>query len=336
MKNNKRGFTLVELMIALLLSSLLLAAIGKLFVDSGKGYKKQKTLSYLVEDGRYAQDILGKDIRNIGFLTNRKASGKTSTDVFKNDPNVLGSGLTLGEGEFIAADYNKAGFGGDNFDINHLVLRYQLTIKDSSAGGQDFDASPCQFGIKPKFNELLKDEVGSLLKDGKDDPDNTDRVGKLLKADLVKLSLKDRVVLTIYYYVDFDDALSSPVLKCRSKRENLDDPANAMKNKTSAAIPLISNVERMHILYGYDTDEDKFSNQYLTADQVASKPVPKPWNNVVSIRIYLIVGSEDKNTSYKAPGYTLDGNAYSVQTPGDKRLYRAFSTTIALRNIDVL
>jgi len=293
MKDRHLGFTLVELMITLLLSSLLIAAIGKVFIDSGNAFKKQKTLSYLVEDGRYAQLILAKELRRAGFLRNPKATGGFPQDIFINDVNVLGSGISLASGEFIKGSFNKTGFAGDSFDINHLIFRYQLNDTSDLSGGGAFDASPCTRNIHLTAGE---------------DP------------------AKQKIVVTLFFQVNFDKKTNAPVLYCTAKRRNLDFPADNKRNPTSVAIPLISNVERLYVLYGVDTDGDKAANQYLRADQVIN------WGNVVSTRIFLVLASEDKYIAYKAPSYSINGHAYPVTSPADKRIYKVFTTTIAMRN----
>jgi len=308
MKNRHLGFTLIELMITLLLSSMLIAAIGKVFIDSGNAFRKQKTLSYLVEDGRYAQLILAKELRRAGFLRSKHATGGLPKEIFIKDDNVFGSGINLAPidppidarrdvlREFIKGSFNKTGFAGDSFDINHLVIRYQLNDKsDLSTGATPFDASPC--------TEYIHLTAG-------EDP------------------AKQKIVVTLFFQVNFDKKTNAPVLYCTAKRRNLDFPADNKRNPTSVAIPLISNVERLYVLYGVDTVDDKVAaaNQYLRADQVTN------WVNVVSTRIFLVLASEDKYIAYKAPSYSINGHTYTVTSPADKRIYKVFTTTIAMRN----
>ncbi len=295
MKQHHYGFTLIELMITLLLSSMLIAAIGKVFIDSGNAFRKQKTLSYLVEDGRYAQLIFAKELRRSGFLRNKNAIDGLPQNIFTDDADVLGSGVDFVPKEFMKGSFNKAGFGGDTFDINHLVLRYQLNdITDlSGVAAIPFDASPCTKNIHLTAGE---------------DP------------------ATQKIVVTLFFHVEFDNTTKAPVLYCTAKRRNLDFPADNNKNPTSVAIPLISNVERLYVLYGIDTDDDGATNYYLRADQVNN------WENIASTRIFLVLASEDKYMAYKAPSYSINGHTYAVNSPNDKRLYKVFTTTIAKRN----
>ena len=291
MKIKQTGFTLVELMIGLLLSTVLIAGIAKVFIDSGNSFRKQKTLSYLVEDGRYVQEVLAKEFRRLGFLLNRYAAEKFPSDIFKTDNNVLGSGLNLASEEYVSGGFNDAGFGGDAFDINHIVFRYQLN-DSNDLSSTDYAASPCTRDISLTAGE---------------DP------------------AQQKIVVTLYFYVAFDTTLATPVLYCKAKRDNLDDSSK----KVSSAIPLISNVEKLFVLYGIDTDADDYANQYLRADQVNTAD----WkNNVVSVRLYLVLASEEPHVILKTPGYNIDDRSYDVNSPADKRLYKVFTSTIAFRN----
>ncbi len=296
MKMKQTGFTLIELMIGLLLSTALIAGIGKVFIDSGNSFRKQKTLSYLVEDGRYSQEVLAKEFRRLGFLRNRHAAGNQPADIFKADNNVLGSGLNLTSEGYVFGGFNNTGFSGDAFDINHIVFRYQLNDKnDLSANNPNYSLSPCTKDIHLTAGE---------------DP------------------AQKKIIVTLYFYVAFDTTLATPVLYCKAKRVNLDDSS---KNKVSSAIPLISHVEKLFILYGIDTDADtdNFANRYLRADQVSASD----WkNNVVSVRLYLVLGSEEPHVILNTPGYNIDDRPYVVTSPADKRLYKVFTSTISFRN----
>ena len=291
------GFTLIELMITLLLSSLLIAAIGRVFLDSGNSFRKQQSLSYMIQDGRYAMEMLGKEFRRTGFLRNPYVAGGTALDIFPASINTFGSGITLAAEEPSHGSFNLAGVGGDAFDNNRLLFRYQLDDVNDLGASPDYAASPCTKDIHLNAGE---------------DPDT------------------QKIMVTLYLYVQFDNVTNVPVLYCKAKRENFDAPLNnTTLNPT--AIPLVSNVEKWLILYGVNTDavglsENQYANHYLRADQVTD------WTEVKSVRFYLVIASDDKNVSSGTPSYRIDGRDYTVNSPADKRLYKVLSSTIAFRN----
>jgi type IV pilus assembly protein PilW len=68
MRQNKlpcqqKGMTLIEIMIALLLGVFLLAGVMQIFISSRETYRVQEALSRLQENGRFAMDFIGRDIR---------------------------------------------------------------------------------------------------------------------------------------------------------------------------------------------------------------------------------------------------------------------------------
>lgn len=67
-KSNPKGFSLVELMVAITIGLIILAVISTVFVSSKKTYRVQEALSRLQENGRYAIDFMGRDMRMAGYM----------------------------------------------------------------------------------------------------------------------------------------------------------------------------------------------------------------------------------------------------------------------------
>jgi len=88
-------------------------------------------------------------------------------------------------------------------------------------------------------------------------------------------------------------------------------------------VELVEGVEDMQIRYGIDSDNDQFANQYVN-----SAAVPD-FEDVVSIRIMLLVRSIDDFVTEAAQTYSFNG---ASTTPGDRRLRQVFTATVALRN----
>jgi type IV pilus assembly protein PilW len=88
------GFSLVELLIALLISSLLLLGVMQIFVSSRDSYKLDEGLSRMQESGRFAASFLEREIRMAGNVGCR---GKIKL-------NNVANYLTGGGGIYIAND----------------------------------------------------------------------------------------------------------------------------------------------------------------------------------------------------------------------------------------
>jgi len=85
---------------------------------------------------------------------------------------------------------------------------------------------------------------------------------------------------------------------------------------------LLSNAEDLQILYGIDSTGDQSVDQYTE--------LPVDWEQVITVRVCVLIRSE--KTNVVSAGNYLDCNGASVAIPADRRLRRAFTSTINLRN----
>jgi type IV pilus assembly protein PilW len=61
------GLSLIELMIALLVGLLLLGGLVQIYVSSKQGYNAQEQLARMQEGGRFAMDLITRDLRRAGY-----------------------------------------------------------------------------------------------------------------------------------------------------------------------------------------------------------------------------------------------------------------------------
>lgn len=293
MNRSQAGYTLIELMISSVLGLMMIAGFGSLFSQTQTSSTIQHSLSYMMEDGRYILEVFGKELRRTGSLRNKLTATGAADAVFTADANVFGSTMSFLPGEYIRGEYNAAGFG-TAFNINRLALRYQLNNNTELAQTDPNSTnSACERSI--------------LLTAGEDPAIQTH-------------------VVTLYFFVALDTT-NVPVLYCQARRDNL----TATTSVTSAAEPMISDVQKLLVTYGIDNDNTndgdiggRAANYYVGAGSVTD------WQQVVSARISVVLRSDTDNLTKSAVSYTpIDNNTY---TATDRRYYREFSTTIAFRN----
>lgn len=114
-------------------------------------------------------------------------------------------------------------------------------------------------------------------------------------------------------------------------------------NGNTSPQPVVDNIADFSVLYGVaDTDKStglplKVAQQYLTASQVGDMSTGK-WKQVVSVRICVVVRSEDDALDTPMTSYTdCHGQQQTPTTWGtpakaDRRSYRRFTSTVALKN----
>jgi type IV pilus assembly protein PilW len=83
--DKQQGFTLVEIMIALLLGVFLLGGVMGVFINTKQTYRMQDALSRLQENGRYAMDAIGRNIRMADYRQ------WECTDYVFTDPPLVGA-----------------------------------------------------------------------------------------------------------------------------------------------------------------------------------------------------------------------------------------------------
>jgi type IV pilus assembly protein PilW len=62
-----RGFSLIELMVALFIAGVLLLGLAAYFVTSSRNFAETERTSRQIENGRYAASLISEDIRHAGF-----------------------------------------------------------------------------------------------------------------------------------------------------------------------------------------------------------------------------------------------------------------------------
>lgn len=105
---------------------------------------------------------------------------------------------------------------------------------------------------------------------------------------------------------------------------SINDDNNLQCQSGGTTQPILENVKDMQILYGERKGGTVNSPiAYVPASDVAE------WKNVFSIRVSLVLRTAEDHLIDTPQPYTVNG---VKTTPDDWRLYRVFTTTVALRN----
>ena len=114
-----KGFSIVELLVAITISSLLLLGVTKIFIDTKSSYNLREGLSRLQENGRFAMDLVQISFRQTGF----KADGFQSDNAaFLVDAGNYGPANNI---DFLTAGQVIAGLEGGGTNSDTLSFRFQ-------------------------------------------------------------------------------------------------------------------------------------------------------------------------------------------------------------------
>jgi type IV pilus assembly protein PilW len=340
----QRGFSIVELMVAMAISLILLAGVLAVVYSSKVAYRQNERVARLQEGGRAAVELMLQDMRAGGF------HGCTRTVPFTNT--LTGSTDLLWNFAAPVQGYESTGAGSwsptpdaiivsprDGSDIVAVrTVRPGRPLMTTNAGmstttaditvtknstdtlpnGTPVMISDCSaaavFGVST-FTDAgttatLVHTAGGAVSGVGPGNDSAD-VGVQFKTGAQVVPVD-----TVIYYIR-DSA---------TVRNGVTNPSLWRIVGSDAPQELIEGIEVMQMLYGQDTDGDRLVNSYVTADAVTN------WSNVISVSFAMLIRSVEPNSP------ELDTRTYTL-LPGttagpfnDHYERTLYTTTVTLRN----
>ena len=366
-RQHMRGVTLVELLVAITLGAIIMAGAVTLFVNNRDTYKTTNELSRLQETARYALDMMVKDIRMAGYFGCADRLDTVTQNIAVVDVGELwGFNLDPGAGAIVppiegfeaafpANEFMPSGFDvtvGNNGDAGNVLastdaitLRYIAgTMADVAGTNGTLDYLVTADAINGANSTITVDsstgftlnQLAAITDCGGSDIFQIGAVGT--GPDTVQASALSRgynatsspmvaPFIGVRYYIG-NNSRNEPSLY----RTTVVPGVGGAPTETRRE--LFEGVERMHILYGVDTDGDSIPNSYVRSGEVplsAADPATN-WANVVSVRIGIVVRTVDEH------GRDFDTNTYTVNNVvfdpvDDRRRRRVFTTTAMVRNL---
>ena len=349
---NQQGFTMIELMIALVIGLALMAGIFSVFLMTKETQNFTTAMSRVQDSARFSLDYLKQDIRMIGYR------GCISFD----DPKVTINIRDM-PAAYVASENELVGFEIAANPLNTALYGNADNIKDIIKNGTDA-FSIARMGDS---HALLSTTMTSAINDiqlvgnpGLQD-DDVAFISDCASADIFKVSsapVEDAGIVTITHGVAnnitnslsrgyFEDATVSryqsrlyfigDTERTNSAGDTIYSLFQATNNFDAASpsfdiVEIIEGVENMQILYG----EVIGSGNVIFRKANAVVDMTK----VAAIQLALLVSSQQSvrksvdSTTYQmpgqevAPGNDLDNSDH----PEDRRLRYLVSSTIKIRN----
>jgi type IV pilus assembly protein PilW len=128
-KSNKKGFTLVELLIAMAISGIVAGAIFTAFQSQQKSYLIQEQVAEMQQNIRAGMDIMVRDIRMAGY--SQGAPGFGITDICPRDKTYTMDVTITGNGAFeFTADFDDNGTLSGGETISYSVYDSPVASPD--------------------------------------------------------------------------------------------------------------------------------------------------------------------------------------------------------------
>jgi type IV pilus assembly protein PilW len=342
-----RGFSLVELLIAVAIGLSLLAGLSAMFVKNTQAQTEIEKAHRQVENGRYAIDLLAVDLRNAGYFAEFNPTVLASPAALPTPcADTLGdldAGLALA---VQGADDDSAGLGclpDLRPDTDVLVVRRSATCvagqpgcEPLASGGPYFQASLCSNAGElnspnvTDFYALTLTETG-LTRHGRD---CTAVTGSGTPAAI-------RRYRTHIYFVAKNNEGSDGIPTLKRAELSTD----GLKPKWTV-VPLAEGIENLQLEYGLDLAP-------AGGDGVADATTPDPalhagcttagcavanWRSVVAVRVHVLARNAEQTASYTDKksyvlGLNLDGKNNVIPAPEDHYKRHVFQSLVALPNL---
>lgn len=325
-KQDHRGFTLVELMIAITLGFIVVGAVGYLYLSARQSFRTTDNMSRMQENARLAIETLARDVRMAGYVGCGNLQNATVTtianppvpnlspsnaisgeDSAPTTPDYLGTTITRSAGDTISI--MGAFRGGVSLSGNLAPANANIQIVGNPLGFAVDDVlmvSGCTHA--DIFRPTTVSSNGMTMSHA-----NSTNTGNRVGTYGV-----DGLVFKMQRYTYF--------IGINAHNKNALYRTDTVKGTPENTEELIEDVSDMQIEYGMDTNADGAADAYRNATGVGTN-----WQQVVSARISLLLVSPDNNVLTSPQTYSYNG-APVTGVASDKRLYQVLTSTIALRN----
>ena len=337
-----RGFTLLELMIALTIGMLLMLGIMTVFIGNSAAEKFSNHLSEVQSNGRLAIAWLKHDLLMAGGQAmTYNPSTIRSTSVAALEPDVTGncfsrtvrpSDWALGILPQTLGDPTPSVYGVDGSSDALSVFGGCLSAEDMVADSDVISIHYVQADTL-QASDLIVDGIYVHSGLGGSVVFQCTVAGVACLAGLTDrrtdaTGIQISTLVSHLYYVR----------KWNSKEsDNIATLVRVVLQPDGSVTheSLISNVRTLQALYGFDTDEDNDIDQYRSASQLASPStavgLSGDWLRVKSVRLGMLLESPSSHGGITGSARTLVVEGVPVEVTAG-HMGRVFSTSVAIRN----
>ena len=362
------GAMMVELMTSMLIGTLMLSGALTVMLSSSSTYKTKNALADMDERGRLALELIARDIRRSGYKGCGNDQSQQIVRTFTTDSDSdeswvapelgirgweyfdtgLNSNLdiyNLQETGFSSSSWSSSssidkGFGSamlrrsDVIELWPVQPAYmditsatssQLSVGNATSGfpsstsdnhNQLLLVSDCTRNLLVMSNNF---DSGSVDIDTSRNNASADQLSSISNGQAVMLK-----GVLYYLRIPTDSYRTRPGLYRKEIEIKTNNSNTNFGHKNAQEI--IPNILSLQFLYGEAESDNVSANRYVTADQVGD------WRNVVSVRIYLFLETQDTNASQDQFDFIFHGRTYLPENSADKRIRREYSKTVSLRN----
>ncbi|MEW6119421.1 MAG: PilW family protein [Pseudomonadota bacterium] len=300
----QQGFSLVELMIAIALGGLIIAAVGTVYVGSRQSFRTQDAMARIQEGARYAFETMSYDIRQVGLGCETVNTDPVDSTWYNNLFKRPLLGYESGSG--LPADVTDVVADTDALMVLRADKRGEVRLTSAATTATDHGIGNGGLAV------VTEDYSDATVYTASGASGTSITLGTALNCSTGVAPTADYRLLPLvgHIYHIRENGNGVPSLY----RETL------LADGTTEAQEVIEGVEDMQIEYGEDTSQVSVvecPDDGCSADTYRDDAGDVTnWNRVVSVRITLTMRSAETGAGVGGDGF----------------LRKTFTTTIAVRN----
>lgn len=276
-----RGFTLIEMLVALALAMLVLGTVAVVFAGTSRNRGDLERSSRLADNAHYGVDLLTDEIQHAGYFAELTTSGVTwqvpdpcSTTLATQGWSNVPFNVPVALSGFEAAAVAPACLTARKRDTAIVVTRrasIETVLPAAATGGAFLQVSKCL--LDPKTWIVSNAPADFTLR-------NRDCV---TTAEVRQLMVRT-------YFIASCNVCGADTIPTLKRAE--------LVGTEIVVTPLAEGVENLQFEYGFDGDGDGRADKYLTAPDATLGAAYGEWANVMAVRLYALFRSTDTQPGY--------------------------------------
>jgi type IV pilus assembly protein PilW len=314
-----RGFSLVEILIAMGLGVVLLGAAGSIFLQSSHNFRQDSSMARMLDELGYAAAFIGQDLEMAGFLS------------AVHDPALLQRHGSLA----IVQDCGAGGSAWAYGAFRALSMVNNATPAEAHGAHECIPAADVMGGADVFAVKRVLGRAAPSLTPGAPYLRTQGTLGVLflhtgtapteVPAPYQDWEYQASIYYVQPYSVSADETPRVPTLCRRVLRADGSGAAARFEREC-----LARGVENLQIEIGVDTDEDGTPNYFVSSQA----PTAEDLAQAAAVRFHLLVRTERPDRQYDNRKTYLVGPAEAYTPAGEARHYyrRTLSSQVILRN----
>lgn len=338
---SQKGFSLIELMVALTVSMILMAGLTTMVVNTNKSYAELSKASAQLENGRYAMQLLKEEIQHAGYYglyteLNEVPAAGAQPDPCQTGDSDLVDGLPLPvQGYDAPAGTTLTCLA----DANHLDDTDILVLRRTATTTTDFTALAAgQVYLQSNWVKMTLGEATGAS----DANFNT--------SDLRLIDGSDSVIReyqVAIYFISPCSVMGGATCTAASDNGN---PVPTLKrlilsvaggNPDFILEPLVEGIENLQIDFGVDTDNNGTPDAYRTNPTLARNDIDDVDDDekMVALRVHILARNTRITENYSDQKTYILGQPGGVPNTigpiGDAYKRHVFSSLVRVTNVGI-